>query len=86
MAYHGEALTDKHRVYWLFPGKNVRHGLRRLDTHGSVWFMDKCITDGGVVDVYVNYEDDVPEDGQNNLSDIGEKEEKENNAAIEEEK
>lgn len=86
MAYHGEDLTDKHRLYWLFPGKNVRDGPRRVDTDGSVWFMDKCTINGGVVDVYVNYEDDVNEFGQNSFSDIGEKEEEETNAAIEEEK
>ena len=86
MAYHGEELTEKHRLYWLFPGKNVRDGLRRLDTDRNVFFMDRCITDCGVVDVYVNYEDDVDEDGQNSVSDIGEKEEEETNAAIEEDK
>ena len=48
--------------------------------------MDRCITDCGVVDVYVNYEDYVDEDGQNSVSDIGEKEEEETNAAIEEDK
>ena len=59
MAYHGEELTEKHRLYWLFPGKNVRDGLRRLDTDRNVFFMYRCITDCGVVDMYVNYEDYV---------------------------
>ena len=30
--------------------------------------MDRCITDCGVVDVYVNYEDDVDEAWQNMFS------------------
>ena len=35
-----------------------------MDTDANVHFMDRCITDGGVVDVYVNYEDNGVEDGQ----------------------
>ena len=26
MAYHGEELTEKHRLYWLFPGKMLEMG------------------------------------------------------------
>ncbi|KAE8779162.1 hypothetical protein D1007_47890 [Hordeum vulgare] len=56
MAYHGEDLTDKHRLYWLFPGKMLEMGREE-------WTLM-----------------------ENSFSDIGEKEEEETNAAIEEEK
>ncbi|XBI13880.1 hypothetical protein VPH35_140554 [Triticum aestivum] len=75
MAYHVQELTDNHRLYWLFPGKNVRDGRRRSDTDANVHFMDRCITDGGVVDVYVNYEDNGAEDGQDSGSESGEEKE-----------
>lgn len=40
-------------LHWLFPGKELKDGLRVLVDDNSCLYMSECIVDGGVVDIYV---------------------------------
>lgn len=53
-------------MHWQFPGKALKTGLRALTNDEDCQTMADCITDGGVVDIFVEavgVDDDVGSDG-----------------------
>ena len=40
-------------LHWLFPGRDMRTGLRALVDDHVCQYMSNCIGEGGVADVYV---------------------------------